>query len=340
MLIVIIPIISLIILSLVFYFIYKNYIKPLNLLLNIDEKNIVDLEKDKRFNKLSMLIKNKEEKIIKNENELKELEILINNFKDKDDEKEIRYHEIDSLLLLTQENLARQNTFSNDNDYLSMQILIGLELIIESIGSFKNFSLKTEEFSNEGNDMLLSIKEQIENLNNAILNSQEITIKLTEKSMEIEKILNGIVDISSKINLLALNASIEAARAGENGRGFSVVAEEVKKLAVQTQDSSKKISNIVNEIQIISNSSFESINESYNEALKSKTVVEETERIFYDIVKNSKETNQLVGEVEGAAFEMKDATTDFERLNSEIKSYTLNLTNRFNNLYEEIKEDN
>jgi methyl-accepting chemotaxis protein len=101
------------------------------------------------------------------------------------------------------------------------------------------------------NDGIESVKELGEQAKNVSLCSKEVesvVTKLTEKVKKVEDFVDTIISISSQTNLLALNASIEAARAGEAGRGFSVVAEEIRKLSEDTKEASNNITNIIQEL--------------------------------------------------------------------------------------------
>ena len=105
------------------------------------------------------------------------------------------------------------------------------------------------EQAQAGSELVGTTVSQMQQVAQEVDESAQVVEKLGERSKEIGQIVESISAIADQTNLLALNAAIEAARAGEAGRGFSVVAEEVRKLAEQSQESAQHISTLIGSIQ-------------------------------------------------------------------------------------------
>jgi methyl-accepting chemotaxis protein len=108
---------------------------------------------------------------------------------------------------------------------------------------------EADERSNEGCDVVNTTVQTINNLASEVERTSEVIENLKEDSVSIGTVLDVIRDIAEQTNLLALNAAIEAARAGEQGRGFAVVADEVRTLASRTQQSTREINDMIERLQ-------------------------------------------------------------------------------------------
>ncbi|MGM5487606.1 MAG: methyl-accepting chemotaxis protein [Nanobdellota archaeon] len=132
-----------------------------------------------------------------------------------------------------------------------------------------NTKVKTEEGSKYAKDAITKIGTITESSNKTV----KVITELEQKSTSIPKIVDSINEISEQTNLLALNAAIEAARAGEAGKGFAVVSEEIRKLAEETQNSTKQISSLIEEIVASTKDAVNSVQNTSEEVDSGSTVI-------------------------------------------------------------------
>ncbi len=124
-----------------------------------------------------------------------------------------------------------------------------IEQVTKKTQIMSSVSEQTQLSARDGNHVVEKAVAQMAHISDEVNHSAQLVTKLGERSVEIGTIVETISGIAGQTNLLALNAAIEAARAGEQGRGFSIVAEEVRKLAEQSQDATKQITSLIEEIQ-------------------------------------------------------------------------------------------
>lgn len=163
----------------------------------------------------------------------------------------------------------------------------------------------TKEIENKSNSILklnkhgLEVINDLKNQNNdnteKLLEVGEKTNLLNEKCNMIGTIIETITSISSQTNLLALNAAIEAARAGEAGRGFSVVAEEVRKLADQTGKAAKDVKNLIGDMQVEALNVVQAMNNTKEIVVKQSEAVKNTEKSFDNIANVIVEVTKEIG---------------------------------------------
>jgi methyl-accepting chemotaxis protein len=130
------------------------------------------------------------------------------------------------------------------------QMSIAVADVSGSVNSAVESTNKATSEAEHGKDLVKSTVEGIQRLANQVEENALVSDELEQDSQNIFTVLDVIKSIAEQTNLLALNAAIEAARAGEQGRGFAVVADEVRTLAGRTQDSTEEINQIIDKLQI------------------------------------------------------------------------------------------
>ncbi|MGZ4112701.1 MAG: methyl-accepting chemotaxis protein [Tumebacillaceae bacterium] len=125
----------------------------------------------------------------------------------------------------------------------------GVHGTTQAVTTMQEFTEQTAEMTVKGQQEVQTLSEEIAGLSGLMHQTVSLSDELDQRMQQIGSILTTIDDISGQTNLLALNAAIEAARAGEAGRGFSVVADEIRKLAEHSLQSTHKIADVLNDIQ-------------------------------------------------------------------------------------------
>lgn len=157
--------------------------------------------------------------------------------------------------------------------------------------------------ANQGKDMISETVSSIKTVNTEIEIASEKVTALSGFSMKIDEIVVTIKDIADQTNLLALNAAIEAARAGEQGRGFAVVADEVRKLAQRTATATTEINNILNSIRSGTVEATNRMGSAVNRAKATEGLAEQMNKSFMMLYSSFEMTSSRVSEVVSATEE-------------------------------------
>jgi twitching motility protein PilJ len=193
--------------------------------------------------------------------------------------------------------------------------LNSVQMMTDSIQRVAESAREAEEVARLTSATALKGGEAVERTVSGILEIRETVAettrkvkRLAESSQEISKIVALISQIASRTNLLALNASIEAARAGEAGRGFAIVADEVRQLADRAAKASKEIEQIVLQIQSETGSVMTAMEEGTQQVIEGTRLAEQAKRSLDDIIQVSNRIDTLVGSITADTVEQTETS--------------------------------
>lgn len=183
-------------------------------------------------------------------------------------------------------------------------------LVLENADKAAEMACQAEQSAKGGQVVVQQSAETMQELVERMAMAVPIADELEKNSGNISAILSVIEGISEQTNLLALNAAIEAARAGEQGRGFAVVADEVRQLASRTHDSVDQIRVVIEDLQSGTRSVTTAIAEGNHLALETATRVKQAVNSLADISSFVADIQRMNSEIVNAASEQKTVSTE------------------------------
>jgi len=195
----------------------------------------------------------------------------------------------------------------------------GIQQIADSANTAAESSIAASQASERGNQVVQQVITQMELINGSVEQIGTTINGLHSNTKKISDIVSLITAIADQTNLLALNAAIEAARAGEHGKGFAVVADEVRSLAEQSSQSATEIYNLISTIQADSNASITVMEKGKEDVKAGMEFTNEVGEIFKEILTSSEEVASQIREISAASQQISASSEEVAASVNNIK---------------------
>ena len=259
----------------------------------------IEVDSNDEFGQLSELV-----------NELVDsLKTIIQNIKDNTEQLRHAADQTSTVTREANENITQQRLQTNHILESMEQMTAAVDEVATSAHSTSDEVEKAHSETESGLDIVTSNIHSITSLASEIDKASVVINQLNEYSVNIGNILDVIRGIADQTNLLALNAAIEAARAGEQGRGFAVVADEVRTLASRTQESTSEIQDMIERLQTGATEAVEVMQGSRNSASSSVDDIEKAGELLKTITLAISSINDMSTDIATAA-EQQSSVTD------------------------------
>jgi len=193
------------------------------------------------------------------------------------------------------------------------QVTVSMSQVSDHAKQVRNLSGQSGELSARGGEVIHRVVADMNAISESVGRSSEVIRGLDRHSAEIQSIVKVITEIAEQTNLLALNAAIEAARAGEQGRGFAVVADEVRKLAERTSQSTKQIADIVSNIRTGTQNAVASMSEGVAKVSAGVALADQAGVSIDQIKSSSAQVVTAVADISSALEEQSSAAGEIAR---------------------------
>ena len=223
---------------------------------------------------------------------------------------------VDSVATSAQEvaqSSASQSSSSSAMAAAIEQMSVSINTVSSSALDAQTMATEAGTMSEQGNQIISRTRDEMSTIAQIVSGASRVIKTLGEESHQITSVVNVIKEVADQTNLLALNAAIEAARAGEQGRGFAVVADEVRKLAERTAQSTLDISSMVGKMQVSADDAVKEMEGVVSQVESGQSLAQEAGGRMQSIHESAARVSRAVTEISDALKEQSQTSHDAAR---------------------------